>query len=120
MVGARRGARSGAVSGAGLALGSLALLGGLGLLAAGANRRQREQEAPDGLTDLDRELNALGLTRESYDPGIQGEPGGPSLRLEQGSDGILRPVITMDDFAEVMTEEGAAIHARNEQALSGE
>ena len=31
----------------------------------------------------------------------------------------LRPVITMDDFAEVMTEEGAAIHARNEQALSG-
>ena len=32
----------------------------------------------------------------------------------------LRPVITMDDFAEVMTEEGAAIHARNEQALSAE
>ncbi len=97
IVGARRGARSGAVSGAGLALGSLALLGGLGLLAAGANRRQREEVAPggDGLNDLDRELNALGLTRESYDPGIQGEPGGPSLRLEQGSDGILRPVITM-------------------------
>jgi len=36
------------------------------------------------------------------------------------SDLELRPVITMDDFAEVMTEEGAAIHARNEQALSGE
>ena len=32
----------------------------------------------------------------------------------------LRPVITMDDFAEVMTEEGAAIHARNEERLSGE
>jgi hypothetical protein len=36
------------------------------------------------------------------------------------SDLELRPVITMDDFAEVMTDEGAAIHARNEQALSGE
>ena len=36
------------------------------------------------------------------------------------SDLELRPVITMDDFAEVMTEDGAAIHARNEQALSGE
>ena len=36
------------------------------------------------------------------------------------SDLELRPVITMEDFAEVMTEEGAAIHARNEQALSGE
>ena len=36
------------------------------------------------------------------------------------SDLELRPVITMDDFAEVMTEEGAAIHARNERALSGE
>ena len=35
------------------------------------------------------------------------------------SDLELRPVITMEDFAEVMTEEGAAIHARNEQALSG-
>src|SRR5678815_738357 len=35
------------------------------------------------------------------------------------SDLELRPVITMDDFAEVMTEDGAAIHARNEQALSG-
>lgn len=97
VLGARRGARSGAVSGAGLALGVTALLGGIGLLAAGASRRQREQEAPagEGLNDLDRELNALGLTRESYDPGIQGEPGGPSLRLEQGTDGILRPVITM-------------------------
>ena len=31
----------------------------------------------------------------------------------------LRPVITMDDFAETMTEEGAAIHARNEQRLAG-
>ena len=36
------------------------------------------------------------------------------------SDLELRPVITMDDFAEVMTEEGAAIHARNVEALSGE
>ena len=36
------------------------------------------------------------------------------------SDLELRPVITMDDFAEVMTEEGAAIHARNEERLSGE
>jgi len=36
------------------------------------------------------------------------------------SDLELRPVITMDDFAEVMTEEGAAIHARNEQLLAGE
>ncbi len=36
------------------------------------------------------------------------------------SDLELRPVITMEDFAEVMTEEGAAIHARNEQALSGQ
>ena len=35
------------------------------------------------------------------------------------SDLELRPVITMDDFAEVMTDEGAAIHARNEQLLSG-
>lgn len=97
VVGARRGARAGAVSGAGLALGVTALLGGIGLLAAGANRRQRADEprVGDGLSDLDRELNALGLTRESYDPGIQGEPGGPSLRLEQGTDGILRPVITM-------------------------
>ena len=32
----------------------------------------------------------------------------------------LRPVVTMDDFAETMTEEGAAIHARNEQRLAGE
>jgi hypothetical protein len=32
----------------------------------------------------------------------------------------LRPVITMDDFAEVMTEEGAAIHASNEARLAGE
>ena len=32
----------------------------------------------------------------------------------------LRPVITMDDFTEVMTEEGAAIHARNEQLLAGD
>ena len=32
----------------------------------------------------------------------------------------LRPVITMDDFAEVMTDEGAAIHARNEERLLGE
>jgi len=36
------------------------------------------------------------------------------------SDLELRPVITMEDFAEVMTEEGAAIHARNEARLSGE
>ena len=36
------------------------------------------------------------------------------------SDLELRPVVTMDDFAEVMTDEGAAIHARNVQALSGE
>ena len=36
------------------------------------------------------------------------------------SDLELRPVVTMDDFAEAMTEEGAAIHARNEKALSGE
>ena len=36
------------------------------------------------------------------------------------SDLELRPVITMEDFAEVMTEEGAAIHARNEAMLSGE
>ena len=36
------------------------------------------------------------------------------------SDLELRPVITMEDFAEVMTEEGAAIHARNEQLLAGE
>jgi hypothetical protein len=36
------------------------------------------------------------------------------------SDLELRPVITMEDFAEVMTEEGAAIHARNEERLSGE
>ena len=36
------------------------------------------------------------------------------------SDLELRPVITMEDFAEVMTEKGAAIHARNEQLLSGE
>jgi hypothetical protein len=36
------------------------------------------------------------------------------------SDLELRPVITMDDFAEVMTEEGAAIHARNDSALAGE
>lgn len=36
------------------------------------------------------------------------------------SDLELRPVITMDDFAEVMTDEGAAIHARNEERLSGE
>ena len=36
------------------------------------------------------------------------------------SDLELRPVITMEDFAEVMTEEGAAIHARNEQLLSGQ
>ena len=36
------------------------------------------------------------------------------------SDLELRPVITMEDFAEVMTEEGAAIHARNEQRLAGE
>ena len=32
----------------------------------------------------------------------------------------LRPVITMDDFAEVMTDEGAAIHASNEARLAGE
>ena len=32
----------------------------------------------------------------------------------------LRPVITMDDFAETMTEEGAAIHARNEERLAGQ
>jgi hypothetical protein len=32
----------------------------------------------------------------------------------------LRPVITMDDFAEVMTEEGAAIHEANRVALEGE
>jgi hypothetical protein len=31
----------------------------------------------------------------------------------------LRPVVTMEDFAETMTEEGAAIHARNEERLSG-
>lgn len=36
------------------------------------------------------------------------------------SDLELRPVITMDDFAEVMTDEGAAIHARNVERLSGE
>ena len=36
------------------------------------------------------------------------------------SDLELRPVITMEDFAEVMTEEGAAIHARNEALLSGD
>ena len=36
------------------------------------------------------------------------------------SDLELRPVITMEDFAEVMTEEGAAIHASNEQRLSGD
>ena len=36
------------------------------------------------------------------------------------SDLELRPVITMDDFAEVMTEEGAAIHASNEARLAGE
>ena len=36
------------------------------------------------------------------------------------SDLELRPVITMDDFAETMTEEGAAIHARTEQRLAGE
>ena len=32
----------------------------------------------------------------------------------------LRPVVTMEDFAETMTEEGAAIHARNEARLAGE
>ena len=32
----------------------------------------------------------------------------------------LRPVITMDDFAAVMTDEGAAIHASNEARLAGE
>ena len=36
------------------------------------------------------------------------------------SDLELRPVVTMEDFAEVMTAEGAAIHERNEQRLSGE
>ena len=36
------------------------------------------------------------------------------------SDLELRPVITMEDFAEVMTEEGAAIHERNRQRLGGE
>ncbi len=96
MLAARRG-RTGAVSGVGVALGMTALLGGLGLLAAGANRRQQAQPPPEaeGLSDLDRELEALGLSRHSYDPGSQGDPGGPSLRLEQGDDGILRPVITM-------------------------
>lgn len=32
----------------------------------------------------------------------------------------LRPVVSMDDFAENMTPEGAEIHARNEQRLAGE
>jgi len=32
----------------------------------------------------------------------------------------LRPVISMEDFAETMTEEGAAIHERNRQRLGGE
>ena len=36
------------------------------------------------------------------------------------SDLELRPVVTLDDFAETKTEEGAAIHARNEQRLAGE
>ena len=36
------------------------------------------------------------------------------------SDLELRPVVTMDDFAEVMTEEGAAIHARNVERLAGD
>ena len=32
----------------------------------------------------------------------------------------LRPVITMEDFAETMTPEGEAIHERNRQRLEGE
>ena len=32
----------------------------------------------------------------------------------------LRPVITMEDFAETMTPEGEAIHERNRLALEGE
>ena len=32
----------------------------------------------------------------------------------------LRPVVSMEDFAQTMTEEGAAIHARNEQRLAGQ
>jgi hypothetical protein len=32
----------------------------------------------------------------------------------------LRPVVSMEDFAETMTPEGAEIHARNEQRLAGQ
>jgi hypothetical protein len=32
----------------------------------------------------------------------------------------LRPVVSMDDFAETMTPEGEAIHERNRLALEGE
>ena len=69
---------------AGLALGVGALLGGIGLIAAGAQRRRSEEAEPDN-QELDRELRALGLQRQ---PGE-----GPTPRLEQGSDGILRQVV---------------------------
>jgi hypothetical protein len=32
----------------------------------------------------------------------------------------LRPVVSMEDFAETMTPEGAEIHSRNEQRLAGQ
>jgi hypothetical protein len=86
VLGARRGARAGGrIGSAGMALGLGALLGGIGLIAAGARRRQDEPEHSSDNVDLDRELDALGLRRQS------GEGSAP--RLEQGSDGILRQVV---------------------------
>jgi hypothetical protein len=79
----RRGrAGAGALSGTEIALGAAALIGGIGLLAAGARRQQ--QHSNDGEA-LDRELDSLGLERLDRE--------GAAPRLEQGSDGILRQVV---------------------------